>query len=526
MKLNPRSPMRTPILLPLFVAGWVAGCGDDDPSGPVDAGARADAGNQADAGKQADAGVAPDPVLPRLVEAPCRYPIDPSQRVGETIHCADLFVASRRDGAPASEYRLHVIRFGPKTPRPDPLVILTGGPGQDLVYTALPLSVTGPFLTAERDFVQITQRGIGQVEPRPDCPELAELPVLRGARAEEVGAQEAAASRACRDRLMAAGVDLAAFSTRELAGDVEDLRATLGVSQIVVSGASYGSLWAQEIMRRYPGSVRAAVIESIVAPSLEWTLLGPRGLQTSLERLFAYCAADPACSTTFGEGYPLLQRAFATLEAEPLTLPSSGSVLGAIDLGNILYQAMYSEAYFGHVPLLLSLAAERDAETLEMVLAPIIEGTAIFRDSGSAQAISVWCSDSTQYYDAGAVDAAHAGVWPEASRTFRLVDDGLLALCAEWPSAPRESLVPVVSDIPTLVSNGEMDPATPATSAELVASTLSNSRYIPVPRLGHAGFTYACGLGPVFEFIKGLDPDALDLSCLDDVPPIQFVTRP
>jgi pimeloyl-ACP methyl ester carboxylesterase len=496
----------------ISLVGWIAGCGDDDVTSVPDAAV-------ADASAPGDASA---PTLPRLVDAPCRYEIDASQRVGETVHCSDLFVASRRDGAPATEIRLHVVRFGPVTPRPDPIVFLTGGPGEDLSLTWLPVDISEA-LVAERDFVQITQRGIGEVVPRLDCPALAEVPRFRGDRGDEVDALEAAALRSCRDELVAAGVDLAAFSSRELAGDVEDLRVALGVRQVALVGGSYGSLWALEIMRRYPTSVRASVIDSIAAPSLPWTLQSPRGLQTALERLFAYCADSPACAERYGAGYPLLQRAFAALEEEPLVLPESEIALGANDLGQLVFSAMYDYQLFGSIPLLLELAAERDAEGLEAIGGPFFEAVSTYSESASVMGLSVWCSDSAQYYDVTAIDEAHAGVWPEISRTFRSGDERLVVACAQWPLAPAESLRPVVSDIPTLVGNGEMDPVTPDTSAEVVVSTLSRGRFVSVPRLGHGGVIAVCGFPKMLEFIANPDPEALDLSCIEDVPAIEFV---
>jgi pimeloyl-ACP methyl ester carboxylesterase len=403
-------------------------------------------------------------------------------------------------------------------------VFLTGGPGQDLLLTDVPRELSDA-LAAERDFVQITQRGVGEVEPTLDCPALSELPLFQGDQPEEYYEIEAAGVLGCRDSFIAAGIDLAAFSSRELAADVEDLRVTLGVSQVVLYGASYGSLWALEVMRRHPTSVRATLIDSIAAPSLFWTLQSPRALQTALERLFAYCADSPACATTYGEGYPLLRDAFATLEEEPITLPESGLVLRGVDLGQLVFTAMYNNQLFGIVPLLLSRAADRDAEGLEALLEPLAENLAsLVEGTSSLQPFAIWCSDSAQYYDASDIDAAHDGVWPEISATFRTGDDRLDALCADWPLAPAEPLAPVVSDVPTLVGNGEMDPVTPDTSAEQVVETLSNGRFVRAPRLGHAGIGDTCGIGVLFELVSGLDPDAIDLSCVDDAPEIEFLT--
>ncbi|MCU0673464.1 MAG: alpha/beta hydrolase [Myxococcota bacterium] len=218
-----------------------------------------------------------------------------------------------------------------------------------------------------------------------------------------------------------------------------------------------------------------------------------------------------------------MQRAFAALEEEPLVLPESEIAFGANDLGQLLFSAMYDYQLYGSVPLFLELAAERDAEGLEAIGELFLEAFSTFAESASVMGLSVWCSDSVQYYDANAVDEAHAGVWPEISSIFRSGDERLVSACAQWPLAPAESLRPVTSAVPTLVGNGEMDPVTPDTSAQVVVSTLSRGRFVSVPRFGHGGVSDVCGIDKVLEFVASPDPEAIDLSCIEDVPAIEFL---
>jgi hypothetical protein len=46
---------------------------------------------------------------------------------------------------------------------------------------------------------------------------------------------------------------------------------------------------------------------------------------------------------------------------------------------------------------------------------------------------------------------------------------------------------------------------------------------VSVPRLGHGGVIAVCGFPKMLEFIANPDPEALDLSCIEDVPAIEFV---
>lgn len=53
-------------------------------------------------------------------------------------------------------------------------------------------------------------------------------------------AGDAAATKACRDRLAATGIDLASYTTAENAADIADLRVAMGIPSWDVYGVSYG----------------------------------------------------------------------------------------------------------------------------------------------------------------------------------------------------------------------------------------------------------------------------------------------
>ncbi len=113
---------------------------------------------------------------------------------------------------------------------------------------------------AERDLVVLEQRGTLKSEPLLACPELDTY--LDGAvgsppTSSDVAAQESEALQACRDRIAADGLDLAAYNTTENAADVADLRVALGIEESNVYGVSYGTVRrpraAAQPARRHPG---------------------------------------------------------------------------------------------------------------------------------------------------------------------------------------------------------------------------------------------------------------------------------
>ena len=187
------------------------------------------------------------PVAGRLVERTC----DTAAGLPPT-DCYWLEVSERRDAPDAGTIRLWVTVVhgeGAAAELP-PVIDVTGGPG-DAASTAW---VNGSVVLDGdgRTIVVIDQRGTGRSEPRLDCdfesgpPSTIPWPERVAARRLQVVA--------CRDRLIADGVDLDGYDTVESAADFVDLRHALGVDQFLLRGYSYGGRLAERDLP--PGSRR------------------------------------------------------------------------------------------------------------------------------------------------------------------------------------------------------------------------------------------------------------------------------
>jgi len=111
----------------------------------------------------------PSNALPRFERAACPVEVAPDER----IDCGALFVPENRDKTGSRAIRLPVMIFRSRSasPAPDPLVFITGGPGNS--------SVAGrrsgkeiPFLD-DRDFIVLEQRGTRYAQPSLECPEIS-----------------------------------------------------------------------------------------------------------------------------------------------------------------------------------------------------------------------------------------------------------------------------------------------------------------------------------------------------------------
>ncbi|MFB9994805.1 alpha/beta fold hydrolase [Deinococcus oregonensis] len=68
------------------------------------------------------------------------------------------------------------------------------------------------------------------------------------------------------------------FNTTQAALDIHWVRRALGYDQINIYGNSYGKRLAQELLRRAPGHVRAVILDSVIAPTIDQTAQEPRWL--------------------------------------------------------------------------------------------------------------------------------------------------------------------------------------------------------------------------------------------------------
>lgn len=153
-------------------------------------------------------------------------------------------------------------------PKPDPIVWLAGGPGDDAVGEAK-MAIDGG-LNRDRDVVFMSQRGTYSAEPNLLCPNIDEFNARSVGLvydAPSTGRLHVEATKACRDQLAARGIDLSAYNDTESAADYEDLRKALGIEQWNLYGISYGTHLALVYMRLHPeGSARWASTASCRPP--------------------------------------------------------------------------------------------------------------------------------------------------------------------------------------------------------------------------------------------------------------------
>jgi pimeloyl-ACP methyl ester carboxylesterase len=102
----------------------------------------------------------------------------------------------------------------------------------------------------------------------------------------------------------------------------------------------------------------------------------------------------------------------------------------------------------------------------------------------------------------------------------------LSSICAHWSEPGPSPLIPVGTTVPTLVLVGQFDPvAGPELSHKIATAIGTNARLVEFPRLGHNVRHFSpCAATIVARFIEQ-PTEALDTSCANRRPPIQFLAK-
>ncbi len=437
--------------------------------------------------------------MPRFEPADCAF----SPPFISYVECGDLIVLEDRSRPEGQTIRLHVAvaRSLGQEPEPDPLIYLPGGPGSFALHWLYGNITNYLDILKKRDIIFFDPRGVGYSEPSLDCPEVME--VFHETRAQPLSDQEwvdrqVAANRACRDRLVAAGVELSAYHSAAMAADVNDLRVALGYDKVNLFGVSYGTRTALTVLRDYPEVLRSLVLDSVIP--LEVDLPGSDALsaQRALARIFQRCAEDPPCNAAFPDLAATLDRLTAAIDAAPLTIEVRHLLrdkdyqlfVNRSLLGWSLVESLYNFETAVYLPKLIYETQTGEDENFE-TLATSLEIYLLYGDySSEGLRNSVLCSDEGTFTTFDEALERMAGVHPAIADFFKKDNEILFRTCEFWGANRADSWenLPVVSPLPVLVMSGEYDPVTPPIYGRQVAANLENAIFIEFPGLGHFVF--------------------------------------
>ncbi len=447
-----------------------------------------------------------------------RLNLEPCEIEGVTgAECGTLTVYEDREANSGRTLDLYVTVV-PAThpdPEPDPVYVLTGGPGSAATRGAA--SAGRSPLNAQRAYVFMDQRGTGRsnglfCQVRDDEPVDA---LLR-----ELFDRERVAR--CREEL-SEQADLTLYTTPLAMDDLDDLRQALGHERINLWGTSYGTRAALVYIRRHGEHVRSAVLNA----SVSMGQIMPMGMAVDAEAAIRNVLHDCAASEPCASRYPDLEEDYrlavegasgpvqVTL-ADPRTDEEVQATMQPAGFSEALRAMMYDPAATRNIPRFLHRAA-REGNYDGFAQFGARRAWGISRVAAGGMYLSVTCAEDIPFADeAGEYEAAR-GTFLTEHRARSHFD-----ACREWPrgTVPENFHDNVVSDVPVLILNGEHDPVTPPRWGAEAAGHLSQSIHIVIPHGGHGwdGLQGSGCLGPIrAAFVRIPKPGALDLTCLENI---------
>lgn len=512
----------------VFAAGVLAACGGGDSGAdasqnPRDAGQSHDAGHKdagaahkdSGAGKQ-DAGVA------GFKSTACAdFSLTGMSASG--VECGWVTVPEdhTKSGGKTLDLPVAVLKATGPSPAKDAVVFIPGGPGGGAIDRVTDRwgSEVYPLWRENRDVILFDPRGTGFNQPKLDCPEYAKQ--FTDNLAQKLSPSEdidnlVAALRSCHDRLVGDGVDLGVYTSAQIARDVAEIIHALGYTSYNVYGISAGTRVALTIVRDVPEGVRSVVLDS--PPAIAGPIVFAKDAEYGFKALFAACAADAKCAQAYPDLEQTMIDTVAKLDANPVSVggtPPTAIVSGTRYL-LALWDRLWLEA-FARVPPLIMDAAQGKP--------PVYPATT---DLAYGMSYSVLCSEEypfdtkTHAADLAGVDSPYVSL-----DQFDFQTEGACKFWTVRPPDPKEDEA-IVSDLPTLILSGSLDPIAPHYYADQIAETLSKSQHLLFENFGHGILLSnvdkaapSCAQNITRAFLDA--PTApVDSSCQKDLPQIAW----
>ena len=422
------------------------------------------------------------------------------------VECGFVVVPEDHDDPAGATIRIAVavIKDQSEDHLPDPVMLLSGGPGEKTLRNAPAMAQGLAPIHPNRDLIIFDQRGAGLSEPALECPEFVQAFYdLLDEPDPDVALQATFdAVMNCRDRLVSEGHNLSAYNTTQNAADVNSIRIALGYDQVNLYGGSYGSLLGQATMRDYPEGIRSVVLTSVLPLEKSLFVEGSTTTVKAIVHLLDTCRADEVCNSAYPDLQKVLFEVIDRLNAAPvpitITNPRDGQSYDGVLTGNAVFGNLASILYQTElIPLLPQAIYDAYSGDYELITQLSSLRLALLDATSRGMTFSVLCTEDLigrTPEDLLNVRAALPRQLVGTASPEAIIEYGCFGICANWPvqEAGAWAKEPLVRNIPTLILGGEFDPVTPPEYGQLVAESLSHSYFLEFPGVGHFIITDEC----------------------------------
>jgi len=407
-------------------------------------------------------------------------------------------------------------------PAADPVFVLAGGPGQGAVSL---IKGAGDYLIKlrrERDMVFVDQRGTGESNLL-SCVSPAGNDGMGRYFTDGVNVE---GLRDCRAQLEK-NANLTLYTSAIAMDDLDEVSTALGYQKINLFGGSYGTYAGFVFIRQHPDRVRAAILEGVTTVDAKILLPFAKGVEHSLERMFADCAANKDCNAAFPSLRAEFKELTTKLEKQPAEFEASNMINGKrerITLSRNVFAEqirtmLYIPIYWRWLPVLIHEANASNYGPFASIAHANVAG--LLGQLANGMSLSVMCSEDIPFIAEDDIKRETTGTFYGDNRVRVSIKN-----CEQWPKAKigAEFVEPVKSDVPILMITGDLDPVAPPWLAAAAARLLPNSKHVSIPNTGHY-FRFECVDNLSAEFLSKGSAKGLDDSCVRAIELPPFITK-
>ncbi|WP_018684629.1 alpha/beta hydrolase [Actinokineospora enzanensis] len=384
--------------------------------------------------------------------------------------------------------RMQVLRAGTG---PIPLLVLDDIDGLPGTRYAARLAATLPKdLLARFSLIGLDRRGTGNSDPVRCIPDDVRTAIVtadpRDMDVEGLVDQARTAGQQCSITLQPR---LPALDTWRTAGDVDSVRAALGVDKLNAVGHGEGSRVLAVFADRYPGHIGRLVLDGLPDPN-EDAVVALTDVAESSDAAFAAFAGDCAkrsCELGVDARQALqeiLDHAASTpLYSDELEL-TPGVILRAVRHG------LSDRTAWPTLSAALAAARGGNAQPLVALISPtILEQDQIPATFDST--LVTRCNDTKSRLSTEAMVGA-AKDWNNRFPLFGALTAEWLAVCSPWPVATKPVVQPTVPSAPPIVVLGtSVDPVTPLPGTTRAAQQLATASLVTWQGAGHGALGFS-----------------------------------
>ncbi|WP_143308914.1 alpha/beta fold hydrolase [Chitinophaga vietnamensis] len=429
--------------------------------------------------------VAAQGYTPKIEYGPCMIKIDS----GVVAKCGYLIVPENRQGPRGRTIKLPFvfIRRDTQDAHKNIALLCTGGPGYSTTRQVTQVKYRSDYLSYG-GFIFLDQRGTKNTVPCLTCEEVQ--PAIQRAYRERlsVDSMRLLALRACRKRLAGQGIDLSAYNTIESAEDINDLRKALTLDSLYLVGISYSGGLMLTVARNHPEAVKALLLNSPLPGFVNYEEHALFNMNEALEQVFSHCEKDSA-QAVYKNLRNRFHQYFTDITGKTFTMHYLVKKTNEDILVDYTKQQL--------MDAVIDRLNERQVKEVPFVMLELINGhheayvkeslDNVFSDNTQlayGMRLSVYCSEQIAYSSEDLVRRQYEVLPWFAGYAFNNVNHAICK-CWEVQPEPASAKTPVYSNVPALISAGDIDPWCPSFYNVLIKRTMPNSQLLLIHDRGH-----------------------------------------